>query len=169
MQKGGDMKKSLKNSLLVAGAVTTIGVSGLAGVSAASAQSGVGSDLVGKLASTFHLDKAKVQKMFDEDRASHEARHEKRMSERLQKLVDNGTITAAQKTAIEAKFQELQKEREGSHDEMDNLTESQRKAKMDKERADLESWAKSQGIDLAKLKGVFMRGFGGPGGPHHDE
>lgn len=50
---------------------------------------------------------------------------------------------------------------------MKNLTDEQRKVKMEEERTSLESWAKAQGIDLTKLQGVFMggKGPGGPGGP----
>jgi hypothetical protein len=87
----------------------------------------------------------------------------------LQKLVDAGTITVSQKTAVEAKLKELKAARESNKDSMKDLTDDERKAKMEEERTSLEAWAKEQGIDLANLKGILMGGghggMGGPGGP----
>ncbi len=119
------------------------------------------SSLVQKLAAKFNLNKDEVQKVFDEDRTAHEAEREQKLSERLQKLVDAGTITSAQKTAIENKLKELREERQADREEMKDLSDSERQSKMDEKRNELEGWAQEQGIDLTKLKGVF----GGPGGP----
>ncbi len=79
----------------------------------------------------------------------------------MQKLVDKGTITAEQKTAIEAKLEELHTKREAEHESMKDLTPAERKAKRKQNKAEMEAWAKQEGIDLAKLKGVFM-GHHGP-------
>jgi hypothetical protein len=171
--KGEYIKKSLKNKILIAGTAAAIGLSGVAGFSAVSAESNASdgsSSLVDKLVSKFNLNKSDVQKIFEEDRTEHEAAREKEQSEHLQKLVDAGTITASQKTAIEAKIKELKSARESSKDSMKDLTEAERKTKMEEERTNLESWAKAQGLDLTKLQGIFMGGrghggFGGPGGP----
>lgn len=124
-------------------------------------------NLVDKIASKFNISKDDVQKVFDEDRAAHEAEHDKEVSDRLQKLVTDGTITAAQKTAIEAKIKEMKADREANRDAMKNLSETERKAKMDEKRSALEAWAKEQGLDLSKLKGVFggPHGHGNHGGP----
>ncbi|HSX29444.1 MAG TPA: hypothetical protein VLE73_02695 [Candidatus Saccharimonadales bacterium] len=62
-------------------------------------------------------------------------------SNQLQSLVDSGKITAAQKSAIEAKQQELQQKRES-------------------DRTSLEQWAKDNAIDTQYL----MRFGGHPGG-----
>ncbi len=68
-------------------------------------------------------------------------------TDRLQALVDKGTITADQKNKIEAKQAELKTKREA-------------------ERTALETWAKDNGIDLKYLMGGFGmgRGHGGPDG-----
>ncbi len=159
------MKKSLRNSLLIAGATTTIGLSSLVGINAVSAKS-ENSNLVDKIATKFNLNKNEVQKVFESERKEHEAEREALQEKRLQKLVDTGTLTAKQKTAIEAKLKEVRAERGKNHDEMENLTEDERKAKMEDHRAELEAWARDEGIDLSKLKGVFMPGgHRGPGGP----
>lgn len=131
--------------------------------------------MAGKIAKQFNLDSSEVEKVFEEDRKEHESEREAIQTKRLQKLVDNGTITDKQKTAIEAKLKEVRAEREKNRDSMDDLSDEQRKAKMDEHRAELESWAKQQGIDLSKLKDIFMPGGhrGGPGGHHggreHDD
>lgn len=153
--------------LLVAGIVGTVGIAGLTtvGVAGATSDRGSGSEssLVDKLASTFNLDKSKVQKVFDEERSDRDAKHAEKLSERLQKLVDEGTITSAQKTAIEAKLKELKAEQEEFKEELKDSTREERKVKMEEKRQELETWAKAQGIDLDELKGVF---FGGPGRDH---
>lgn len=159
--------KALTKSLVVAGVLGTVGIGTLTGANIASAESGTGgsstdpmSSLVQKIASKFNLNKDEVQKVFDEDRTAHDAEREKQVTERLQKLVDAGTITAAQKTAIENKLKDLKTSREADRETMKDLTNEQRKAKMDEKKTELENWAKEQGLDLIKLKGIF----GGPGG-----
>lgn len=131
---------------------------------AVSAQSaGNRSSLVDAITSKFNLNKSDVQKVFDQNRAQNQAEHQQKVSDRLQKLVDNGTITASQKTAIEAKLKDLQASHAANMSSMNDLTPAERKAKMDTQKTELESWAKVQGLDLSKLKGVF----GGPGHRGH--
>lgn len=160
--------KILNKQLLVGGLLSAVGLSTVVGVGMASAQSGTAnttdpmSSLVQKIASKFNLNKDEVQQVFDEEREAREAEREKRQSERLQKLVDEGTITSAQKTAIDAKIKELKTEREASKDSMKDLSDAERKAAMESKRTELETWTKSQGLDLSKLRGIFM----GPHGHH---
>lgn len=163
--------KALAKTLLVGGILGTVGLGTLTTVSIASAESGIGSDstdpmssLVQKIASKFNLNKGEVQKVFDEDKTVREAEREKHVAERLQKLVDDGTITSAQKTAIETKLKELRASREADRETMKDLSGDERKAKMDEKKTELENWAKEQGLDLTKLKGIFG-GPGGRGGP----
>ena len=161
------MKAPIKQ-LVVAGIVGTVGIAGLAtaGIANAETSSSSSSDpmgsLVDKIASTFNLDKSKVQEVFDTERTEREAERETQRTERLQALVDDGTITAAQKTAIESKLKEMKAERETNGDDLKDLTEEERKAKMDEKRDALDAWAKEQGIDLSELRSIF----GGPGGGH---
>lgn len=153
--------------------MTTVGLASLTGlgvVSAATNNNGQ-QGLVDKIASQFNLNKDDVQKVFDDNRAEHEAERQAKASERLQSLVDDGTITAEQKSAIETKMAELKSKREANREEFKNLSEDERKAKMDEKRTELEAWATEQGLDLTKLKGIFG-GHHGPGhghGPGHAE
>jgi len=163
----------MKTGLIAAAAIATIGTGGLVGMQAVSAESGTStsstdpmSNLVDKLVSKFNLNKTDVQKIFDESKTEMEAKREEKQTARLQKLVDAGTITAEQKTKIEAKLKELKTARESSKDSMKDLTDDERKAKMESQRTALEAWAKENGIDLTRIGGVMMgRGHGGPGGP----
>lgn len=167
------MKLPIK-SLVVAGVVGTLGVATIAGTGIANAESGTTSSsdpmssLVEKIASTFSVDKTKVQALFDQDRTDREAEREAEQAERLQALVDDGTLTATQKTAIETKIKEMKAEREADRSSMEELSDEERKTKMDEKRTELESWAEEQGIDLSDLKGVLGGGRGGPGGGPRD-
>ncbi len=168
----------MKTGLAAAAAIATIGTGGLIGAQAVSAESGATtstdpmSSLVDKLVSKFNLNKTDVQKIFDESRTEMEAKREEEQSARLQKLADAGTITAEQKTKIEAKLKELKASREPNKDSTKDLTDNERKTKRESERTTLEAWAKQNGIDLTKIGGVMMgqghRGPGGPGGQKPD-
>lgn len=162
---------NLTKSVIAASIVGTIGLGSLATVNIAGAESGTSSSdpmssLIDKIASTFNIDKSKLQTVFDEEREAREAERETERAERLQALVDDGTITAAQKTAIEKKLAEMKAERDANKDDMQNLSDDERKTKMDEKRSELEAWAKEQGLDLSKLKGV-LGGPGGHGGPRN--
>ena len=161
--------KGLTKSLIVASIVGTIGLGGVATAGAVSADSTTAStdpmsSLVDKIASTFNIDRTKVQEVFTADRTEREAAREKEQTARLQALVDNGTITATQKSAIEAKMTAMKTEREAEKEDWKTLTDEERKSKMDEKKTELESWAKEQGLDLTKLKGVLGGGPGGHGG-----
>lgn len=154
---------------IVAGTILgTIGVGSLATANIVGAESGTTStdnpqsSLIEKIASTFNIDKSKLQTLFDEDREARETEREQQQAERLQALVDDGTITSAQKTAIEKKIAEMKSEREAERDSMKDLSDEEREAKMEEKRTALETWAKEEGLDLSKLKGILG---GGPGGP----
>ncbi len=163
------VKKLNKKSLIVASVVGTVGA-GIIGTGAVvSADTKVnnddlGSSLVDKLASTFNLDKTKVREVLDQQRSENQAKHEQQVNSKLDSLVSAGTITTAQKSAIQAKLAEMKKDHEANRGTMKNLSETERKAEMDSKRTALEKWASDQGLDLSKLDGVF-RGPGGPGGP----
>ncbi len=106
----------------------TLGVVGLTSFASA-ATSTSGTSLVDKIATKFGLNKTDVQAVFDEEKTERQAERKAEVSERLQDLVDDGKITAEQKTKIEAKQEELQTAREA-------------------ERTALEAWANDNGVDV---------------------
>ena len=121
----------VKKTMLIAGAVTSVGLASVLGtgmVSAATNSGSSGDSLISKIAQKFNLKESDVQAVFDEDKTARDAERQADMSDRLQDLVDNGKITAAQKTLIENKAKALQTARE-----------TERKA--------LQAWADEQGID----------------------
>lgn len=127
------MKKHL-SLLAAAGAVGLVGL-GAASASALSDTSSSSSDsLVDRLVAKFNLSKSDVQAVFDEERQARDAERQAEVSDRLQDAVDDGDITADQKTKIEAKLKELQSARA-------------------KERDELEAWAEKNGIDARYLMG----------------
>jgi hypothetical protein len=139
----------MKKSALIGLSMTavTLGVVGLSSIASAQTSTS-GTSLIDKIATKFNLKKADVQAVFDADRTEKEAERLAENSTRLQSLVDKGTITADQKTKIEAKQKELQ-------------------TKRDAERTELEKWATDNGIDAKYLMGGGM-GRGGKGGPMGD-
>jgi hypothetical protein len=121
-----------KKSLLIAGAVTTLGVAGAAGMNTAFAQNNSNNDydeLVAKLALKFNVSEEEVQAVFDEYKSDQQ---EEKVSAYLQKLVDKGKITVEQKTAIETKLGEIRVE-------------------MKAEKETLEVWATGLGVDIEYL------------------
>ncbi len=154
---------SKKASMAVMGLATLgiLGVSGL-GVSALSNSDSRQDGLASRLATKFGLNKDEVSK---EMQSYHEEEHQKhqdemktKLSEALQKKVDDGTITAQQKTAIENKLEEKRKareaEREADKNSSSRPTRDEMKAKMDAEKAEMDAWLKEQGINL-DLKDVL--------------
>ncbi len=151
------------NKKLVAGAMTAgvIGLTGVAGTALAAdntnANSSPMSSLVQKIADKFNVDKAEVQKVFDEARAEHRVEHEQRFNERLDALVSQGKITAEQKTLIIEKFSTMKAEREANRDSGTRPT----RAEMEAKKAELDKWAAENGIDLSVI--MPARGEGGFG------
>lgn len=155
-----------KQSLLIAAAVVTVAGVGLIGAHAVSAETKPDQSIVSKIATKFNLSQDEVQAVFDEDRQAHEVEMRESISERLQAKVDDGAITAEQKTLIEEKLTALQEAREADKDSFDDMTEDERHEAMKQKRDELEQWAEDNGIptDLLYFKGRGGHGRG-PSGP----
>ncbi|HEY1085749.1 MAG TPA: hypothetical protein VGE34_03435 [Candidatus Saccharimonadales bacterium] len=153
----------MKKSLLAAGVVTAIGLTGVAGAAtyaASSTQADPMSGLVGAIASKFNLDKSEVQKVFDEQRSQMETERENEIKDELAQLVKDGKLTQAQADKITAKREELKKEREANRTSGEKPSKSDMKKNMEARKTALEKWAKENGIDSQYLRYVF-------GGGHH--
>jgi hypothetical protein len=124
------------------------------------------SSLVAKIADKFGLKKEDVQAVFDTDRQERQQEMQTKYEEQLSQDVTDKKITEAQKQLIIAKNKELETNRQAKMESTKNMTDDERKTAMEKERTELESWAKTNGIDLKYLMGgMGMGGHGGPGGP----
>lgn len=155
----------MKKSLLIGGTLATVGVAGIVGLGSASAATTTsGTSLVDKIATTFNLSKDDVQKVFDADRAEHQAERTQAMQDRLAQAVKDGKLTQAQADAITAKHAEMQT----FMDSLKDKTAEERRTAMDAKRDELQQWAEDNDIPQQYLK--FGRGdgprggFGGPGG-----
>ena len=130
----------LPKSLIIAGVTATVGLAGLTGLGVASAHNGLGgNDLAAKIADKFNLNQDEVQAVFDEQHAAIQKERQAENSQRLQQLVDDGKITAEQKTLIEEKQAEQQTERQS-------------------EREALQTWATDNNIDLRYVMPGGRRG-----------
>jgi hypothetical protein len=162
----------MRKRLAVAAMAATIGLAGLgAGVAhAATTNSTTKTDpmsgLVDAIATKFNLNKSDVQQVFDTQKTQMEANRETKIKAEVAQLVTDGKITQAQADLINAKRAELQKQREADKTSFDTMTDTERKAAMDKQKTDLESWAKQNNIDTQYLRYVIGGGHGhGTGGP----
>jgi SMC interacting uncharacterized protein involved in chromosome segregation len=121
----------VSKSMLAAGTVTTFAVVSLVGFGAVSAHGSNGN----------RTNENNEQKM--------EQRQEKR-TEKLQSLVENGTLSEEQRTALEARHAEIHALR----DELKNqdLPRQEMRERMQESREEFKKWAQDQGINLDELK-----------------
>jgi len=158
------MKKISKKASMAVMGFATLGILGVAGlaVSATSPSSGSGDNLAARLATKFGLNKEDVSKEIDsfrsEERGKRESEVQARIEASLQKKVDDGAITAEQKTAIEVKLKEVHQARESEHQANMNsgkkLSREEMKLKMDANKNEMDAWLKEQGINI-DLKDVL--------------
>lgn len=136
----------------------------LSGAARVSAQSGSNDypPIIDKLVAKFNLNEAEVKAVFDEERSARQSEMQAKIEAKLTQAVTDGKITEAQKQAILAKHEEMKVNRGENMEDWHDLTPSERQAKMQSKRTEMESWAKSIGIDQTVLD-EFMRPFGGKG------
>ena len=154
--------------MLVGGAVLSVGAASIGSLGVASAATNPGdsgqSSVVDKLVAKFGLNKADVQKVFDEDRSAHEAEREQKVKDKLAELVKEGKLTQDQADKLSAKAKELQTARQANREAMKDKTKEERKAAMEKEREALKQWLSDNKIDQKYARFVMGGGHGGPEG-----
>lgn len=139
-------------------AVVLVGVSAF-GVMRASAETSSTpfSGLAQAIAQKFNLNQNDVQSVVDDwhtkQRTQMEEKMKENLSTRLDSLVTEGKLTAAQKQAIVDKFSQVKGD--FNKDELKDKTPEERRALMNQKKTDLENWAKSQGIDLSLLPEIL--------------
>ena len=139
----------MKKPMIIATSIATVGLAaalGVGAVSAATTSTGHES-LIDKLVTKFHLNKADVQQVFDQQRTENQADH----------TVTEGKITQDQETKILAKLAEEQT----FHDSIKDKSEADRRAAMKTHRVELQKWATDNGIDIKYLFGGRGRHMGG--------
>lgn len=137
----------------------------VAGIGVASAHGGMfgpDSDVATKLAERFNLNADDVSAFFQEQQTARQADMEAKFEERLNQAVADGKITSEQKDAILAKHQEMQTNREANLEEFKNMTQEEHRAQMEAQRAEMQQWAKDNGLQDFRMLGGLM-GDGGRG------
>jgi hypothetical protein len=156
----------MKKHLVIAATAATIGLTGLgvgvahAATTASSTSTNPMSSLVDAVATKFNLNKADVQQVFDEQKSKMDAEREQTIKDKVAKLVTDGKITQAQADLINAKRAEMQKQHDANKASMQSMSDTERKAAMEKEKTDLETWASQNNIDSQYLRYIFGGGHG---------
>jgi hypothetical protein len=153
-----EVQMALKKTLMIAGAVTSIGLGGASlAAHAASAESGnavgpPGMDgLVSKIAEEFNLNEDEVEAVFEEHKEEMHAKHEARMEERLTQAVAEGKLTEEQKAKILAKFEEMKQDRPPLQEIEETSPDERKQVRLEK-HDELEKWAEENGIPEEYLR-----------------
>jgi 4-alpha-glucanotransferase len=140
------MPMTTNKKLLIISAVTGVAGAGIiaSSVMAATSPNNTSSypPIVQKIADTFHLNAADVQKVFDQEKQDRQANHQQKFKDHLDALVKNGTITQDQADKIIAKLQDLKQ----------NLkTENRQKRIQNRQnfKTQMEQWLKDNGINVS--------------------
>lgn len=152
----------ITKSMLVSGAISTVALASLTGIGAsAQTPSEYGSNrtsIVERIATKFGLNQDEVRTVFDEQHSEMEANREIKREEQLQTLVDDGTITEDQKTALQAKQEEMKAAKEALKDQ--NLTHEEMHEQIKQAKDEFKAWAEDQRIDLEAIRPEGGRGQG---------
>ena len=150
--------------LILPAAIAAVGIISFAGLSTVSAdneETGKFGQMGQRFAQRFGLDQTEVESFLQEDRQAMRQERKEEMQaksdEKLSEAVDNGIITEDQKAALIAKREENKPDMGENRD----LSVEEREALRETNKADMESWANDNGIDLEALHEYL----GGPQGP----
>lgn len=176
--KGESIKTSMKRTLMVGGAVATIGIASLGSAGLVSAATSSSADnpkqsLIDSIASKFKLNKDEVKKVFDENHAAREAEHEQKMTDSLAQAVKDGKLTQEQADKLTAKLKEMHDTREANRDSMKDKSKEERRAARQAERDALKQWLRDNNIPEEFGGPMGMKGEGrgrhGGMGMHRDD
>lgn len=140
--------KTLAVTAVALGTFALAGIYGTGVIKAENADNGRDT-IVQKIADKFKLNKDEVKAVFDENRAERQGKMAERFETNLNKAVESGKITEAQKSAILAKHKEIQAKR----DELKDLPQEERHDATQKIHEEMQSWAKDNGIDMSQIAG----------------
>jgi hypothetical protein len=156
----------MKKNLLMPVLALSVAGATLIGANAVFAQSSIPpqeQSIVQKIAQRFNLQEKDVQAVFDDHRSNRHAAMQQKLDARLTQAVKDGKITEVQKQAILKKFQDM-KALMGDRSQLKNMSPEQRKQMMEQKKAELESWAKENNLEVSTLQELLGRkGFGHKG------
>jgi len=156
------MKK--KKIIIPALALVVLGA-GAYGISQAGAESNrMGREaMIQRIAQRFGLNEEEVEKVFEENKSERQAQMKSNYEQMLTEAVSKGELTEEQKQLILAKKEEMWQEREKNREAHMNMSVEERRTEMEKRHAELEQWAKDNGIDIKYLIGMGMGKMGSGG------
>ena len=140
----------MKRNVILAAAAVTLTLGAAVPLVASAAQAGTTANrpsIVDQIATKFNLNKADVEKVFDDNRSERQTERLQDREARLATLVKDGKITQAQSDQIQAKQTEMMT----FADSLDGKTRAERRATMDAKHDELVQWAKANGIDSKDL------------------
>lgn len=162
-----NFKKMKKRSKIIV-SVLFLGAfifAGAYGIKSVFAFYGNGSDfhnqMAQKFSQRFNLDQKEVESFLNENFQERQKERQTYQENRLGQLVLDGKITQEQKEVILKKMEEMKKESET----IANLSWEEQKIAREKHQAEMESWAKKNGIGLDQIMPMFG-GFGRGMGRH---
>lgn len=117
-------------------------------------------DLIKKIAGQFKLKENDVQKVFDDYQNNRQKTMQDKFMEKLNKAVKDKKITEAQKQLILKKHEELRNKRQQMPDNWSGLSPDERRQFKEKQRQELETWAKNNGLDISYFFGMNRNGRG---------
>jgi hypothetical protein len=139
------MLMKAKKPLIMAGVGTVVGLAAFAGVASAQTpqtDTGGQQSLASKIAAKFNLKESDVQAVFDEDHAAHEVQMQQRLDDKLTQAVNDGKITADQKTTIIDKLKAMKDYKALIADKSGSEQRELMKTKFD----EIRQWAEANGL-----------------------
>lgn len=151
----------MKKRLLVGASAAIIGITSVAGLGMASAETNSNgqTSLIDKIAQKFNLNKDEVKAVFEADRSERHAEMEAKAKEHLTQAVKDGKLTQEQADKITAKRAEMKAFRES----LEGKTDEERKTAMEANREELKKWAADNDIPMKYVHGPHIghgRGHG---------
>lgn len=119
------------------------------------------SQLTQMIAQKFNLNQSQVQAVVDQFQKQRKTQIQQKIQQRentrLDQLVSQGKITGQQKQAILDEQAKLKSEY--NPQSFKGITAAQRRQQIQKEQAEIQAWAKTQGISASYLRTGFMGSF----------
>jgi hypothetical protein len=114
--------------------------------------------LIQRLMEKFGLNQSEVDTVVNAYRSERQAEMQAKHQERLQQLVDEGTLTEEQKNLVQQKHNEWQ----NNKPDFSGMGHEERHEAMEAHKTEMEQWASENGIELQAM-GMGERGGKGKG------
>lgn len=114
-------------------------------------------ELAQKLSQRLNLSEQEVQEILDGIQAERQAERKTSFEQKVNQALQDKKITQEQKEAILDKHEELLAKWQENHDRFDEMSKEERKAERQRQKRELETWAKELGINVGDFFSDKMR------------